>query len=47
MDVGPNAPLSTTGRAYFGDYLEGDVTATDFGTYSNERQKQNKRKAII
>lgn len=35
MDVGPNAPLSTTGRAYFGDYLEGDVTATDFGTYSN------------
>ena len=35
MDVGPNAPLATTGRAYFGDYLEGDVTATDFGTYSN------------
>ena len=35
MDVGPNAPLSTTGRAYFGDYLEGDVTATDFGTYTN------------
>ena len=33
--LGPNAPLSTTGRAYFGDYLEGDVTATDFGTYSN------------
>ena len=34
IDVGPNAPLSTTGRAYFGDYLEGDVTATDFSTYT-------------
>lgn len=34
MDVGPNAPLSTTGRAYFGDYLEGSVTATDFGEYT-------------
>ncbi|MCQ4022525.1 MULTISPECIES: alpha-amylase family glycosyl hydrolase [unclassified Ruminococcus] len=34
MDVGPNAALSETGRAYFGDYLEGDVTATDFSQYS-------------
>lgn len=34
IDVGPNAPLSTTGRAYFGDYLEGDVTATDFSEYT-------------
>lgn len=34
MDVGPNAPLSTTGRAYFGDYLEGSVSANDFGEYS-------------
>lgn len=34
MDVGPNAPLSTTGRAYFGDYLEGSVTTTDFGEYT-------------
>ncbi len=34
IDVGPNAPLSTTGRAYFGDYLEGSVTATDFSEYS-------------
>ncbi len=34
MDVGPGAPLSTTGRAYFGDYLEGSVTATDFSEYS-------------
>ena len=34
MDVGPNAPLSTTGRAYFGDHIEGNVTATDFGEYT-------------
>ena len=34
IDVGPNAPLSTTGRAYFGDNLEGDVNATDFGEYT-------------
>lgn len=33
IDVGPNAPLSTTGRAYFGDNLEGTVTASDFGVY--------------
>ena len=35
IDVGPNAPLSTTGRAYFGDNITGDVTATDFGKYTN------------
>ncbi len=34
IDVGPNAPLSTTGRAYFGDYLEGSVTASDFSKYT-------------
>ncbi|MGN0509585.1 MAG: alpha-amylase family glycosyl hydrolase, partial [Ruminococcus sp.] len=34
IDVGPGAPLSTTGRAYFGDYLEGNVSATDFGEYT-------------
>ena len=34
IDVGPNAPLSSTGRAYFGDYLEGSVVATDYGTYT-------------
>lgn len=34
IDVGPNAPLSTTGRAYFGENLEGTVTATDFGEYT-------------
>ena len=34
IDVGPNQPLSETGRAYFGDYLEGSVTASDFGDYT-------------
>ena len=33
IDKGPNGPLSKTGRAYFGGYITGDVTATDFGTY--------------
>ena len=26
--------METSGRAYFGDYLEGDVKATDFGVYT-------------
>ena len=33
IDRGPNGPLSETGRAYFGGYITGDVTATDFGEY--------------
>ncbi|OMD60695.1 alpha-amylase [Paenibacillus odorifer] len=35
IDVGPNAPLSTTGRAYFGDHIEGSVTVQDYGKYTN------------
>lgn len=35
IDVGPNAPLSTTGRAYFGDHLAGSVDVQDFGIYTN------------
>lgn len=35
IDVGPNAPLSTTGRAYFGDKIEGTVNTTDFSQYSS------------
>ncbi len=34
IDPGPNGPLSNTGRAYFGHYLEGTVKATDFGEYT-------------
>lgn len=33
IDVGPNDALSNTGRAYFGDNIEGEVTTTDFGEY--------------
>ncbi len=34
IDVGPNKPLAQTGRAYFGENLEGTVTATDFSEYT-------------
>ena len=34
IDVGPGRPLAETGRAYFGDYLEGTVTASDFSEYT-------------
>ena len=33
-DKGASAPLEDTGRAYFGDNLEGTVTATDFSEYT-------------
>ncbi len=36
IDVGPNAPLSQTGRAYFGDNIEGDVKTSDFTVFGNE-----------
>ncbi|MER7312521.1 MULTISPECIES: carbohydrate binding domain-containing protein [Streptomyces] len=32
IDCGPSCPLASTGRAYFGDHLAGDVTASGFGT---------------
>ncbi|WP_207729678.1 alpha-amylase family glycosyl hydrolase [Clostridium cibarium] len=35
IDVGPNAPLSKTGRAYYGDKIEGDVKVDDFAQYSS------------
>lgn len=35
IDVGPNAPLENTGRAYFGNHITGTVTVTGFGRYSN------------
>lgn len=28
-------PLENTGRAYFGDHIEGSVNTTDFGEYNN------------
>ncbi len=35
IDVGPNAPLSTTGRAYFGGNIEGTINVSDYGQYTN------------
>ena len=34
IDSGTNAALRNTGRAYYGGYIKGDVTATDFGQYT-------------
>ncbi len=30
---GDKLPIAKTGRAYYGDYIEGDVSASDFGEY--------------
>lgn len=35
IDCGPSCPLATTGRAYFGDHIEGNVTAADFGVVAS------------
>ena len=35
VDSGGTMPLSETGRAYFGNHITGDVTATGFGKYSS------------
>ena len=35
IDVGPNAPLSETGRAYYGDHIEGNVDTSDFTVFGN------------
>lgn len=34
IDCGNTGPLKNTGRAYFGDYIEGTVNTTDFSKYS-------------
>ncbi|MEZ3519723.1 MAG: starch-binding protein [Muribaculaceae bacterium] len=34
IDKGPNLALHDSGRAYFGTYLEGSVSTTDFGEYT-------------
>lgn len=33
IDNGTNGALNNTGRAYYGGYITGDVTASDFGEY--------------
>lgn len=35
IDKGPTMPLSETGRAYFGDNIEGTVNVTDFAEYDS------------
>ena len=37
LDRGTNLPLKQTGRAYYGGYITGDVTATGFGSYSDAK----------
>ncbi|MCR4911511.1 MAG: Ig-like domain-containing protein [Bacilli bacterium] len=34
IDEGPNLALANSGRAYYGDNLEGNVTASDFGVFA-------------
>ena len=38
IDAGTNGPLNNTGRAYFGQNLEGNVTASDFGQFTADGQ---------
>ena len=35
IDEGPNLALENSGRAYFGDHIEGSVEVSDFGYYEN------------
>jgi glycosidase len=35
IDNGPNTSLINTGRAYFGGYIKGSASVTDFATYTN------------
>ncbi|WP_407384863.1 alpha-amylase family glycosyl hydrolase [Ruminococcus sp.] len=39
IDEGPNIALSNSGRAYFGDNIEGTVNTTGFSQYSNATGK--------
>ena len=41
IDEGPNLALAKSGRAYYGDHLEGNVTATGFGEYTASGEVNN------
>lgn len=41
IDEGPNLALKDSGRAYYGDHLEGEVTATGFGEYNANGEVKN------
>ena len=47
IDVGPNAPLAKTGRAYFGDNITGTVNATDFTKYTASGNAANTLEAPL
>ena len=47
IDNGPNLALENSGRAYFGDYLEGDVKATGFGVYTASGKVKNTLDATL
>lgn len=38
IDPGPSRPLRDSGRAYYGHYIEGDVRADGFGSYTADGQ---------
>ena len=41
IDEGPNLALKDSGRAYFGDHLEGTVNVTDFGKFTASGEVNN------
>jgi glycosidase len=41
IDKGPEIALANSGRAYYGDHLEGNVNATDFGKYTATGEVNN------
>lgn len=41
IDEGPNIALKDSGRAYFGDNIEGSVTVNDFGSYKSASGKMS------
>lgn len=47
IDEGPNLALANSGRAYFGDHLEGNVTASGFGTYTASGEVKNTLNATL
>ena len=47
IDQGPNIALADTGRAYYGQHIEGTVTATDFGSYSATGTVKNTLNSVL
>lgn len=47
IDVGPNKPLAETGRAYYGDHLEGTVNVSGFGQATATGEVSNTLKSDL